>query len=192
MRIDKLGAAFVAGALLAAVASAQQAPAAQAESPAKIAFVFVQKALASTDEGKIRLKQLDDWTKPRQQELEKLDKDINDLKGELVAKQGVATDDAVADLNRRLIAKQREFEDKQRTAKRDLDEKQQALLKDIGGRLQEIITKYAQDNRYTAVFIFKPDDLAYLADSADITDTIVKLFNQRYPVNAGAQPTPAK
>ncbi len=192
MRTMRLGAGMVAGVLLAAVSSAQQPSTPQPEYPTKIAFVFVQKALASTDEGKIRLKQLDDWTKPRQQELEKLNKDLNDLQGELVSKQGVATDDVLADLNQKLIAKRREFEDKQRTAKRDLDEKQQALLKDIGGRLQEIITKYAQDNHYTAVFIFKPDDLAYLADSADITDTIVKLFNQRYPVKAAAQPTPAK
>jgi outer membrane protein len=192
MTFIKLGGAVLVGGLLAAGSLAQQAPAPQPEPPTKIAFVYVQKALATTDEGKIKLKQLEDWAKPRQQELEKLDKEINDLKGEIMSKQGVANDDSAAELSRRLVSRQREFEDRQRITKRDFEEKQQALLRDMGGRLQEIITKYADQNRYTAVFIFKPDDLAYLATSADITDTVIKLFNEKYPVAAPAPAAPKK
>jgi outer membrane protein len=191
MTLIRLGGAVLAGALLAASSLAQQPQAApQPEAPTKIAFVYVQKALATTDEGKIKLKELEDWAKPRQQELEKLDKELNDLKAELMSRQGVTNDDSVAELNRKVVSRQREFEDRQRIIKRDFDEKQQALLRDMGGRLQEIITKYADQNRYTAVFIFKPDDLAYLANSADITDTVIKLFNSRYPVAAKAPAAP--
>jgi outer membrane protein len=148
--------------------------------------VYVQKALASTDEGKVRLKELDDWARPRQEELGRLEKEINDLKGEMVTRQSAAGSDAVGDLNRRLVAKQREFEDKQRLAKRDFEEKQQGLLRELGGKLQEIITKYADQNRFTAVFILNPNDLAYLATSADITDTVIKLYNEKYPLAANA------
>jgi outer membrane protein len=190
MSLIKVGGAVLAGILLATSSLAQQPQPAQPESSAKIAFVYVQRALATTEEGKIKLKEIEEWAKPRQQELERLDKEINDLKGELMSRQGVANDEAAAEMNRRLVSKQRDFEDKQRIAKRDFDEKQQALLRDIGGRLQEIITKYADQNRYTAVFIFKPDDLAYLATSADITDTVIKLFNERYPVAAKAPAAP--
>jgi len=188
MKLMKVGGAVLGGALLATGSLAQQALTLQPELPTKIAFVYVQKAIATTDEGKIKLKQLEDWAKPRQQELENLNKEINDLKAEIMSKQGMANDDSVADLNRRLVARQREFEDRQRVTKRDFEERQQGLLRDMGGRLQEIITKYADQNRYTAVFIFKPDDLAYLANSADITDTVIKLFNEKYPV---AAPAPA-
>ena len=190
MSLIRVGGVVLAGFLLAASTFAQQPQAAQPEPPTKIAFVYVQKALAITDEGKIKLKAIEDWAKPRQQELERLDKEINDLKSELMSRQGVTNDEAAAELNRKLVAKQRDFEDKQRLAKRDFDEKQQALLRDMGGRLQEIITKYADQNRYTAVFIFKPDDLAYLATSADITDTVIKLFNERYPVTTKAPAAP--
>ena len=81
--------------------------------------MYVQKALASTDEGKVRLKELDDWARPRQEQLAKLDKDINDLKNEILAKQGSASDDTLSQLNRELVTRQREFEDRQRDGKRD-------------------------------------------------------------------------
>jgi len=181
MRFEKLVVAVFAGVFLAGAGLAQQA-----EPPTKIAFVYVQKALASTEEGKVRLKELDDWARPRQDELARLDKEINDLKGEIVTRQGAAGDNALADLNRRLVAKQREFEDKQRLAKRDFEERQQGLLRELGGKLQEIITKYADQNRYTAVFILNPNDLAYLATSADITETVIKLYNEKYPLAAKA------
>jgi len=192
MRCIRLGGAVFAGTLLATAAWAQQPQQAQQPAPSKIAFVYVQKALASTNEGKARLKELDSWARPRQDELARLDKEINDLKGEIITKQGVASEDAIAELNKRVVAKQREFEDKQRTGKRDFEAKQQALLKEMGGKLQEVITKYADENRFAAVFIFNPEQLAYLANSADITDTVIKLYNERYPVAAAPTPAPVK
>ena len=192
MRCIRLGGAVFAGTLLATAAWAQQPQQVQQPAPSKIAFVYVQKALASTNEGKARLKELDSWARPRQDELARLDKEINDLKGEIITKQGVASEDAIAELNKRVVAKQREFEDKQRTGKRDFEAKQQALLKEMGGKLQEVITKYADENRFAAVFIFNPEQLAYLANSADITDTVIKLYNERYPVAAAPTPAPVK
>jgi outer membrane protein len=188
MNLARLGGAVFGAILLAGSSFAQQA-----EPATKIAFVYVQKALASTGEGKVRLKELDDWARPRQEQLAQLDKEVNDLKNQILSKQGIASDQQLADLNRQLVTKQREFEDRQRDGKRDFDQKQQALLRELGGKLQQIITDYAEKNQYTAVFIFKPDDLAYMADSADITDTIIKLYDQKYPLAAKASaPTPAK
>lgn len=185
------GGAVLAGALLATVAFSQraagQAPQGGA-APTKFAFVLVQRVLASSEEGKARLKELDTWAQPRQEELGKVEREINDLKGEMVTKQGVANDDSLGDLNRRLVAKQRELEDKQRIAKRDFDSRRQGLLKELGGKLQEVISKYAVDNQLAVVFIINPDQLAYLAPPVDITDTVIKLYNERYPLGA----TPAK
>jgi outer membrane protein len=185
------GGVVLAVALLAAVAFSQhaagQAPQGGA-TPTKFAFVLVQRALASTEEGKARLKDLDTWAQPRQEELGKLDKEINDLKGEMITKQGVANEEAIGDLNRRLVVKQREFEDRQRIAKRDFESRRQGLLKELGGKLQEVINKYAADNQLAVVFIINPDQLAYLAPSVDITETVIKLYNERYPLG----PAPAK
>jgi outer membrane protein len=176
----RLGAIFsllVAG-MATTLAVAQEAP----QPPQKIAFVDVQRAVSDIDEGKARLQELHDWAKPREDELAKVSKEVNDLQTEIAAKQGVASDDALDALNKQLVAKQREFEDKQRDGRREFEARQGKILKELGEKLNRVISNYAIDKHYTAVFILKPNDLVYLANSADITDAIVKLYNQQHPL----------
>lgn len=155
------------------------------ELPVKIGFVDVERAVATIDEGKARLGELRDWARPREEELARLSREIEALRAEMSSKRGSVSEGALAELNRRLVARQREFEDKQRVARRDFEERQGAVLKEVGEKLTAVITKYADDNRFTAVFILKPNDLVYLANSADLTDTVVKLYNDKYPFTAG-------
>ena len=168
-------AATVTGCLaLAVAATAQQTGDA---APTKIAFVDVKRALVSIEEGKAKRKELQDWARPKEEELQRLGKEIADLQTEL---------------NRRLVAKQREAEDKQRLAQRDLEERQAVILRGMGEKLQAVITQYSDANRFTAVFILEPDNVAYLAASADITDQVVKLYNEKYPLQAKPAAPPAK
>jgi outer membrane protein len=160
--------------------------------PVKIVFVDVERAVATIDEGRARLKELEEWARPRQQELARQAKELDDLQAEAASKQGVANQEALAQLNRTFTNKKRDFEDNQRVAKRDFDEKQNGVLRDVGGKLQDVIAKYSDQNKFTAVFIIRPNELAYLANSADITDTIIKLYNQRFPWAAKPAATPAK
>jgi len=181
MKHERLAVAAFACLLLAGSGLAQQA-----EPPTKIGFIYVQRAIAGTDEGKIRLKEMDDWARPRQDELARLDKEIGDLKREIMSRQGAASEDALSQLNRDLVSKQREFEDKQRIAKRDLEERQQALQKELGGKLRDIVTAYAEQNRYAAVMVLDTLNLVYLAPSTDLTDMVTKMYNEKYPLAAKA------
>ncbi len=175
------GAAVLLGGLGLATSAWAQAP----EAASKLGFVEVERAVVACDEGKARLKDLETWAKPLQDELAKLNKEINDLGNDINAKRAAgATDDAVADINRQLVARQREFEDKQRIAKRDYEQRQTDVLKDLGGKLQEIVSNYAKEHAYTAIFILKANELVFLAPGADITDIVIKLYNQKYPFPA--------
>ncbi|HNX49405.1 MAG TPA: OmpH family outer membrane protein [Thermoanaerobaculaceae bacterium] len=178
--------------LVAVVALVAGSAMAQAPEPTKLGFVDVERAVFAIDEGKARLKELDAWARPRQEELSKLGKEINDLQAEIVSKRGVASQDALDQLQQRLVGKQRQIEDRQRVVKREFEEKQDAVLKDIGGRMQQIIQAHAEKTGYLAVFLLKPNDVAYLAPVADLTETIVKAFNEKYPVKAAAAPAAGK
>lgn len=181
MRLFNGGAALLGGVLIVGSAWAQTP-----EAASKIAFVEVERAVMLSDEGKARVKDLETWARPRQEELAKLGKEVSDLGNEITARRGVANDEALAELNRQLVAKQRDFEDRQRTAKREFERRQDDVLKDLGGKLQEVVGAYAKEQGFTAVFILKPNDLVFLAPGADITDTVIKLYNQKYPFTAGA------
>jgi len=188
MELRKLPQALAAALVVVGSVGAQSAPPAQENPQVKIGFVDVERALASTGEGRAQLKALDEWARPRRDEINRLGQELSDLQREIMSKQGAASEDALADLNRQYVAKKRELEDKQRDAKRDFDQRQTTVLKELGGKLQDVITKYADTNRFTAVFILKTDELAYLAKTAELTDIVVKLYNERYPL---AETTPA-
>jgi len=179
MRGSWLASLAVAGILGASVAVAQQ-------DAVKIGFVDVERAIAMIDEGKNQARGLEEWARPRQEELAMLGKEINDLQGEIQSTRGVASEEQTADLNRKLISAQRAFEDRQRVSKRDFEEKQEQILKELGGKLQEVIATWAAANKFTVVFILKGNDVAYLAASADVTDTIITLYNEKHPIKAPA------
>jgi len=180
MRFVQRAVAFV-GALGLAAGAWAQSP----EAVSKIGFVEVERAVFVCDEGKSRLRDLETWAKPRQEELAKLAKEINDLGTELNARRGVASDEALAEMNRQLVGKQREAEDKQRIAKREFEKRQDEVLKDLGSKLQEIVGSYARENGFTAIFILKANNLVFLAPGADITETVIKLYNQKFPFPGG-------
>ena len=187
MRRVRWSAVFVGGFLMlsGAVAMAQQAAA-----TTKIGFVDVEKAVFEIGEGQARFKELQAWAKPRNEELQKLGEEIQRLQQEIQSKRGVTNDDALQELNRQLVQRQREFEDKQRNAKRDYDQKQSVVLKEIGDKMNKIVSTLAKNEGYTAVFILKPNDVIYLAPASDLTEQVVKIYNETYPVPA-SKTTPA-
>ena len=178
MSLKRIAATAAGCLVLAVVAAAQQGEA----TPVKIAFIDVKRALLTIDEGRAKARELQDWARPKQEELQRVGKEVADLETDLNTRRTASSDESLAELNRRLVAKKREAEDKQRVAQRDLEERQNRILKDLGEKLQNVITQFADTNRYTAVLILQPDNVAYLATSADITDTIVRLYNEKYPL----------
>lgn len=189
MRQVRWSAVVVSGALMLSgvVAMAQQAAV-----PTKIGFVDVEKAVFQIGEGQVRFKELQDWARPRNEELQKLGQEIQDLQQEIANKSGVADQNTMDELNRQLVTKKRAFEDKQRDAKRDYDQKQNVILKDIGDKMNKIVTEIAQKEGFGAVFILKPNDVIYLAPGTDLTAQVVTAYNAKYPVAPVAKATPAK
>ncbi len=64
----------------------------------------------------------------------------------------------------------------------------------IGRKMLDVIDKYSKENGYAIVFDISAQNtpVVYAANHIDITQDIVKLFDQAYPVKAGtATPRPA-
>ncbi len=163
------------------LALAWSAHVAAQEGGSKVAFVDVQRALLAVDEGKAKRQELLDWASPRQKELQQLEQEIQNLQQELLSKQTSATPEQLSELNRQLTAKKRQFEDRQRQYTRELEEKQNQVLKSLGEKMEKLLAEYAESQKLSAVFILRQELVAFVANSADITDTLIQLYNQRYP-----------
>jgi outer membrane protein len=148
----------------------------------KIGFVDAERAVAQVDEGKARLAELQDWQAPYQQRLDRLRDEVLALRDQLAAQQGTGSAEAIAEIEKNQIATMREFEDVRRDYERDLEAKKNEVLADIAKKIGTIGSEYAKANEFDVVFLAGTQPVLYLAESADLTDEIIEIYNRRFPV----------
>ena len=88
----------------------------------------------------------------------------------------------------------RSFQRKQQELQDDGNEDQREIVDRIGRKMLDIIDKYSKEAGYTVVFDISAQNtpVVYAANQIDITQEIVRRFDQAYPVkSATATPKPA-
>lgn len=147
----------------------------------KIGFLDVEKAVSTTQQGQVQVKALEDWAKPRQAQLEQLRTRAVELTNQLAAQRNVASAEVVAQLEKDVVQVRREFEDAGRAFNRELDAKQGEMLGDVALRLGQVASEYGKANDFDAIFTLEAQPLIYIADAANVTDTVIRIFDERYP-----------
>lgn len=172
-------------------------PAARAQTgstvaPAKVGILNVQAAIASTEEGKQAATQLQAQFAGRQAELEQLSKDIDDLRTRLRNGASTLSDDEKARLAQQGDQKSRMLQRRQQDLQDDGQEAQRDVFDRIGRKMVTILDRYAKDNAYALVVDSSAQSttVVYAAPQVDITQEVVRLYDQAYPVkSAGATST---
>ena len=177
--------------LLAIPAAWAQAGASAADAPAgKVAVINLQEAIASTAEGKQASQQLTAQFAPRVTELQNINKQLQDIQQRLQAGANTLSAEEQARLQRQGTELQRRGQREQQDLQDDRTDASQEAINHLGQRMMPIIDKYAKQNGYGVVF----DDSAtntpvvYRADQTDITQQIIKLYDDSYPVKPAAPP----
>jgi len=159
--------------ILAAIASAGIASA-----QLKIAIVNSQKAILDTDEIKKAQKDLEAKYKPRQDQLAKLEKDLQDIQAQL--QSGKLNQLGEQELTAQGQKKQRELQRVQQDLQDDVERERNDVLVRSGTRMQEVIKKMADEKGLdlvvdsSATHFFKP--------ALDLTNDAVAAYNKTYPV----------
>ena len=148
----------------------------------KVGFLDVEKAVSTVQEGRAQMQALEAWAKPRREELEQLRARAVELTNQLAAQRNVASADVVAQLEKDVVQARRAFEDAGRAFNRDLDAKQGEMLGDVALRLGQVASEYGKANDFDAIFTLQAQPLIYVAEGANVTDIVIRLFDERYPV----------
>ena len=146
-----------------------------------VAFLDAERAVQQVAEGKAKLAELEKWAKPRRDEVARLQQEAASLNQELQQKRAVATPDALSELQQRARDAARKFEDARRQFQRDLDTKQNEFLSDVAVKVGTVASDYGRQQGYDAIFVLNAQPLVYVADGADVTDTVIRLYDQRFP-----------
>src|SRR3972149_6645352 len=201
MRATRVAVLILVGALLLVTPAAAQRfenvpeakPADQAPAPAgiKIGVINIQLAMANTQEGKKASEDLRAQFSPRQAEMEKVQRESRDLDNQLRPQERTLSDDARAQIARQMEQRRKLVTRMDQDLRDDIQDAQEELVNRIGGKMQQIIDRYAQDKGLNLILnIFQGGPVIFATAAVDITEDIVRLYDQAYPVQAAAPPPP--
>ena len=147
----------------------------------KIGFVDAERAVATVEEGKVQIGQLEDWATPERAKVERLAQRVNELREQIDAQRRVATPEILGQLEQDELRARRAFDDARREFERQLEQKQNEFLSDVAVKVGRVASDYAKANDFDAVFVLTAQPLVYISESADLTDTVIRLYNERFP-----------
>lgn len=165
----------------AAIAGAQAAPPAAAPTGAtKVAVINIQAAIATTKDGQGAAADLDKKFSPKKDELAKRQQEIKDLQDKLQRGGNTMSQAAKDDMQRQIDQKTRGFNYDMQDAQAEYEQEQRKLVDDIGGKLMQVIDKYAQSNGYSLVLDVSNQNtpVLYASNGIDITKDIIELYDK--------------
>jgi outer membrane protein len=173
-------------------AQSSNAGASAAMPQTKIGVINVQVAITSTAEGKQAAAELQSRFAPRQTELDNIRKQIDERQTRLRTAQTTLSDEEQARLAREGDQMTRAYQRKQQESQDDFNGAQQELVTRIGSKMVEVLDKYSKQNGYAIVLDTSSQQttVIYAANPIDVTQEIIRLYDQSYPVKTGAATTP--
>jgi len=156
--------------------------------PARVAVIDVNKVLMNSTAGKTAYERLKKMQDDRVAQAKKLDDEIAALDKDINEKKLTLSEEKLTDMSKKLndkkIAMQRFAQD----ADRDIGEARDKALADLETKIKPVIDAIGKEMGLAAIFNKYESGLVYASDAIDITDTVVKRFND---MNAGAAPAAA-
>ena len=144
----------------------------------KIAVINSQKAILDTEEIKKAQLDLTAKYKPRQDQLEKLQKDLQDIQNQLQG--GKLNQLGEQELTAQGQKKQRDLQRVQQDLQEDADRDRNDILQRAGTRMQEVVKKLA-DEKGLDIVVDSANTL-FFKPNLELTTDAVAAYNKAYPV----------
>lgn len=192
----RAAAAFLALAIPSAVfAQAGAAPPPTAPATAagvRIGILDVRGAIVGSAEGKLAQAELQSQFSPRQNEIENLRKQIEDIQRRLQSAGNTMSDEEKARLARQGDSLSRIYQRRTDDLREDLQAAENEVLDRIGRKMRDVLDRYGRENAFTVIFnVSGQDSIVYATNQVDVTQDIIRLYDAAHPVKAGAA-TPAQ
>ena len=186
----KLNAALLSLAFLCAFPASAQTAAAPAPvasaplaAPVKLGVIDIQAAIIQTKDGQKAAADLKTKFGPKQSELEKKQNDIQQLQATLSKGSNAMSDEAKQKTMREIDAKNTSLKRDTEDANADLEQEQQRIMGDLGGKMISVLNKYATDNGYAMVIDISSQQtpVLFASNTIDITRDIIAMYDKMAP-----------
>jgi outer membrane protein len=159
--------------------------------PTKVGVISARAAIGGTAEGKQSQAELQSQFAARQTELENMNKQINDLRQRLSAGGEKLAQEEQARLTRQGEVLARQLERKQNEYQEDVNAALADVQDRIGRKMIDVLDRYARENGFAVILDTSAQNspILYASTQIDVTQDIIRLYDQAYPVKAGAATT---
>jgi len=187
-------AALAAACIFSTGAAWAQAPAAAGSSASgKVGVINIRQAIVTTAEGKLASAELQSQFDSRQNEIENLNKQISDLQQRLQASANKLSQEEEARLRQEGQRRAQRLDRMNTEYQEDVNAAQADVIDRIGRKMVDVLDRYARENGYSVVLDSSAQStpILYASTQIDVTQDIIRLYDQAYPVKAAAA-APAK
>ncbi|HKN19594.1 MAG TPA: OmpH family outer membrane protein [Dissulfurispiraceae bacterium] len=150
----------------------------------KLGFVDIDRAANDSEEGKKAVIGLKDFMSSRQSTISERGKDIEKMKSDLDKQGAIMSPDAKKAKIEEVERSEREFQRMVSDANQEFEKKRRELTESVYKEIIDIVVKFGQEEKYTV--ILPVQSLLYSDKALDITDIIIKKFNERKGVKPAA------
>ena len=177
--------AFLCAFPVCAQTAAAPAPVSSAPlaAPVKLGVIDIQAAIIQTKDGQKAAADLKTKFGPKQSELEKKQNDIQQLQATLSKGSNAMSDEAKQKTMRDIDAKNTSLKRDTEDANADLEQEQQRIMGDLGGKMISVLNKYATDNGYAMVIDISSQQtpVLFASNTIDITRDIIAMYDKMAP-----------
>jgi len=169
----------ISGIRLLAASCALLASVSAGSAQTKLAIINLQRAVLESAEIKKASAELEAKYKPKQQAIEKLQKEIQALQQNLQTNAGKLTQQAEADLTAQGQRKQRELTRLTEDLQADVERERNEILSRSSQRMQEVVKKLAEEKGFDVVV--DVSNTVFFKPGLEITTESIAAYDKAYP-----------
>lgn len=145
----------------------------------KVGIVDFQKAVLGTAEIKKAQTELEARFKPRQDAMQKLQNELQQISAQLQSMQGKLTPQAESDLRVQGQRKERELQRLNDDLQADVDRDRNDILQKAGRQMREVVSKMAAEKAFDVVI--DSANTLFFKDALDVTAEAIASYDKAYP-----------
>ena len=150
---------------------------AQTTVPARVAVIDVQKVLTTSTAGKAAYEKLKKLQDDRVAKMQKLDEEVKGMANELNTKKLSLSEEKQAEMAKQITDKQTTMQRYAQDADKEVTDARDKALAELDGKIKPIIDSIGKEMGLAAIFNKFESGLIYASDAIDITDSVIKRFN---------------
>ncbi len=154
--------------------------------PQRLAVINVQKVLTESTAGKAAYEKLKKIQDERLEKAKSMDEELKKLDAEISTKRLSLSEDKLVDLQKQLADKRISMQRYAQDADREIGEARDRELQALEAKIKPVIDALGKEMGIAAIFNKFESGIVYASDAIDITDTVIKRFNESTAAPAAA------